>query len=185
MVSPKPSPETKGSFYPSMAGIFAAFGRNRGPDPIQWLALSEPEGSRMAILEYEYVVGSGKFSRENQLTLSAWPSSHPDFPAVLTSLPYIALMKYPWWSRGVLLGRDAIKVPGLEAFQKEWVLLGNADTACRLLTPEVIQFLNQSPKGEFWYLGQGWACAGYTFTLNAKNLQRFMEHTKRLLPLLR
>ena len=181
LFSSQPTEKSKTTFYPSMSGILASWQMDRGSDPLQWIAMIEQAENRMAIFEYMYSTGSGKTYQEHALTVVAWPASHPMFPVMLTESPPIQLMKLPWWSRRVWNKEVFLKISGLESFQKEWMVIGHDDTARKVLTPTVIGMLGQSPRGTFWYMGQGWACAAARFTVDATNLRSLVDHSRNVL----
>lgn len=181
LVSLHPQPETKAGFYPSLAGVLASWGADQGPERIQWIALAEPAERRMAVMEYIYFTGSGKTLQEHAFTVLAWPSAHPEFPALLAQAPSVMLWRMPRWARGWLRRKEELRLPGLEAFQKEWEVRGDAATAQRVLTPAVRTVLEHSPRHECWHLGQGWACACHRSTLDATQLRRFLNHARRVL----
>ena len=181
LFSSQPTAKTKSTFYPSIAEILASWRMDRGPEPLQWIAMIERPESRMAVFEYMYSTGSGKTYQEHALTVVAWPASHPMFPLMLTELPAIQLIKLSWWGRRVWNKDAFLKIPGLESFQNEWMVLGHDETARRVLTPSVVEMLRQSPHGTFWYMGQGWACAAARYTVDGNNLRCLVDHSRSLL----
>ncbi len=182
MVSVKPQSETKASFWHSMEKVASYMSMNRGPEAVQWLALRGEEGSRMAAWEYLYTTGSGKSQQAHHFTALAWPGTHPELPPEMATWPSFQIARGGRWQR-MAHRKQEIKLPGMELFQKKWGVYGNGDSVMRFLTPVCLAHLERSPKGECWFVGEGWVMCCFKSTLNAENFSHFWNHTQGLLRL--
>lgn len=184
LASLEPKPETKASFWQSMEKVMSYLEMDRGSEAVQWLALRGEEGCRTAAWEYQYTTGSGRTFQVHQFTALAWPATHPDLPEGLGQVPGCHLRKTGWLQRRAWRAQE-VSVTGMEAFQKAWAIYGNADTARRVLTPEVVSALESAPNDESWFVGEGWVCCRFRSGLDGKNLKLFWDHAHEVLRRLR
>ncbi len=162
--------------------LLPTFGLKQGAGGIQWLAEEQSAGAKTLLFEHEYVTGSGKTFQEHHHTVLAWPAGHPDLRAAdgLAAASWFFMARYPWFQRRALRER-MLQQPEFAELAPLWVLLGDAATGARFLSPAARRALALSPKDEVWSVGTGWVVCAFKGTLDADNFERFLAHTRGVL----
>jgi len=174
-----PSDSIRQLLVPHFEGLQDAFDLRYGAASIVWVAYNPT----LLIFEHQFFTGSGKHTQQHDHTVIAF-APHPELPPE-QQLGY----QSAFWAKRLRLGhgraterrRGSDFEIGDAAFDKVWGLYGTRSTAEVVLTQAARQRLMQSPKGESWFVGNGWVAIGYDQNLNADNLMSMLAHARAVL----
>lgn len=156
------------SHLPSWAGL------GGGAANIVWLAFLDSMTQQVLVFEHCHVTGSGKSTQEIIHTVAAVQSR--DLSAAGWTITGSLILNRPRWGEARLLKRAGVwDLQGDDAFEKKWIVRGDAHTATRMLSAAVRAVLMDSPKGESWHVGGGWVCCVYAGSMNAENILKYVH----------
>jgi len=175
----EPSDAIRQLVAPHMAGLQNAFNLRDGVTNIVWVAYN----SQMLLFEHEFTTGSGRNIQVHTHTVIAL-APHPELPQE-QQLGYQAW----FWARRLRFGQGRVLKAqwgaefeiGDPEFDKLWALYGSPETAQTVLTQPVRQLLLNSPKGETWFVGNGWVAIGYDGNLTDTNFLAMLKHARSVL----
>ncbi len=173
-LDPKPSSEAKAACFQPVAEALAWSGIHKGADFVLWIATpaASPEGPRM--FEHEYVVGSGRTSREITHTVIVWPG-RADWPGLVLARRSRTMR---WVERRQ--GLQDIEI-GSPEFDRLWRVSGSEALARKVLSPAVIDLLASSPVGETWAFSAGHVCCVFHRQVGPRSLVTMLERGRTLL----
>jgi len=178
-----PGSVEQNEFGAPISHLLPALGLRTGTAGIQWFGIRGQGPTALRLFEHEFVVGSGKSTQVHHNTVVAWPAGHAELgDPTLAMSPWFALARMSWLMRRTMRDQE-LKDAEFADLAKDWCVWGDAGTGARFLTPAVRTQLQESPRGEAWYVGAGWVCCAFNGTLTAKNLERFLAHTRDLVAL--
>lgn len=155
---------------PHIEGMQRVFDLRNGVAGIQWMAYNP----QMLLFEHQHVTGSGKHTVTHTYTIIAWAKPELVTTWMVAIRPRLGetRMSNRQFGDDVILGDDA--------FDDKWLVYGSPDTAHAFLGLEVRPTLMSSPKGERWYVDNGWVVVGYPAEFRAENLMKFFEHARSI-----
>lgn len=169
----------RGHLVPHVQLFEMPFGLQGGVNNLIWIAFTD----EILVLEHSFITGSGRSTQEHFRTMVAFPSSASSPPGARLGA------EDPLWLARLRIGQgrairrahgDDLKT-GDPSFDKAWAVYGSSETARQLLTAEVRRRLGESPRGEIWNLGTNWVACCAPLPLDSANLQRFLDHVRRIL----
>lgn len=165
-----PSDAIKAQVTPHLEGMQRVFDLRNGVAGIQWMAYNP----QMLMFEHQHVTGSGKHTVTHTYTIIAWAKPEQVTHWMVAIRPRLGetRMSNRQFGEDVILGDDA--------FDNKWLVYGSPDTAQEFLSLEVRPTLMSSPKGERWYIDNGWIVVGYPAEFRAENLMKFFEHARSI-----
>jgi len=165
-----PSDAIKAQVTPHLEGMQRVFDLRNGVAGIQWMAYNP----KMLMFEHQHTTGSGKHTVTHTYTIIAWAMPDQVTTWMVAIRPRLGetRMSNRQFGEDVILGDDA--------FDDKWLVYGSPDTAHRFLSLEVRPTLMSSPKGERWYIDNGWVVVGYPAEFRADNLLKFFEHARSI-----
>ena len=162
-----PEPEAKAAFFEPIKHLERNAGLSSGATNLQWIAYGPIGGRQALIFEHEFVTGSGKYTQVHNATAVCWVSN----AGWLTLIrPRVGE------DRAYERQHPEIHVED-EAFDKNWSIWGESEAANRMLSDTLRAKLSDSPRGEMWCFGGGWACCIYRHALNEPNLIKFIQRS--------
>lgn len=155
---------------PHLEGMQRVFNLRNGVGGIQWMAYNP----QMLVFEHQHTTGSGKHTVTHTYTIiaRAVPDQVTNWLVAIRPRLGETRLSNQQFGEDVILGDDE--------FDDKWLVYGSADTAHRFLDAEVRPTLLNSPKGERWYVDNGWIVVGYPSEFRADNLVRFFEHARSI-----
>lgn len=155
---------------PHIEGMQRVFDLRNGVGGIQWMAYS-PE---MLVFEHLHVTGSGKHTVAHNYTIiaRAVPGQVTNWMVAIRPRLGETRMSNRQFGEDVVLGD--------EPFDDKWLVYGSPETAHRFLDAEVRPLMLDAPKGERWYVDNGWIVVGYPSEFRAKNLVQFFEYARSI-----
>ncbi|MCC7434469.1 MAG: hypothetical protein IT363_07275 [Methanoregulaceae archaeon] len=167
---PDPPDSIRNYVVPHIEGMQRVFDLRNGVAGIQWMAYNP----QMLLFEHQHVTGSGKHTVTHTYTVIAWakPDQVTNWMVAIRPRLGETRMSNRQFGEDVILGDDE--------FDDKWLVYGSADTAHRFLSLEVRPTLMSSPKGERWYIDNGWVVVGYPAEFRAENLVKFFEHARTI-----
>ncbi|MCG3137366.1 MAG: hypothetical protein HJJLKODD_01210 [Phycisphaerae bacterium] len=166
IMDPQPDAERKNAVLAPVADLQRRLELRNGSAGIEWVALHTRQPSAVCIFEHSYITGSGKTTQEHQHTVMAWLVPQMTMGGVSVFRPH-------WLQRRVLTQNTTMVKLGDEAFDKQWVVLGDEASAKQFFTSSMRLILADSPKGESWHLGTGWMACAFDGAMDTHNLALF------------
>jgi hypothetical protein len=162
-----PSPEERSAFFEPIQHLERNAGLQGGAANLKWISYGPIGGRTALIFEHEFVTGSGKHTQVHTRTAVCWVSN----------LGWLTLIR-PFFGEGRALERShpEIRVAD-EAFDKDWIIWGEASMADTFITQHVRDLLSNAPRGEMWCIGGGWSCCIYKNALDENNLPKFIQRS--------
>ena len=166
-----PPQEAKAAFFEPIQHLESNAGMQGGGTNLKWIAYGAIQGRQALIFEHEFVTGSGKHTQVHYRTGVCWVSN----------MGWLTLIR-PFVGEGRALERShpEIRVDD-ERFDKNWIIWGEEAVAHAFLTQEVRGRLADSPRGEMWCIGGGWACCICKHALDEHNLPKFIQRSGDIL----
>lgn len=169
----KPNAERKNAVLAPVADLQRRLDLRNGSAGIEWVALHTRQPSSICIFEHSHVTGSGKTTQEHLHTVVAWLMPNVTMAAVSAFRPH--LLQRRSFTRGAIV----VKL-GDEAFDEQWVILGDEAGAKKFFTKEMQLMLADSPKGESWHTGTGWMACAFDGAMDARNLALFLARCEAI-----
>ncbi len=121
-----------------------------GAKKVKWFATGKIDGRDVTVIEHLYTVSTGQSTATIMHVCVACPCP--------MHWPMVELRGEHVFDRlAHALGSSELKLES-EAFNRRWLISAqDEDHAIMLLTPEVQELLSDSPGGESWAIGRGWA----------------------------
>lgn len=153
---------------PHLEGMQRVYDLRNGVGGIQWMAYNP----HLLVFEHQHVTGSGKHSVTHTYTIIAFamPDQVTNWLVAIRPRLGETRLSNRQFGEDVILGDDE--------FDDKWLVYGSPDTAHRFLDAEVRPTLLSAPKGERWYVDNGWIVVGYPAEFRAKNLVQFFEYAR-------
>lgn len=162
-------------FDPYINSLLPHFDLRHGVDNLLWLASNK----QVMMFEHFYTVGSGKHTQYYTKVVIAFVRETEGLPAAyLADHPAMLAHKFRWLGRKWKKGHESMITVGDRAFDKQWEIYGSKETMERFFTKSARALLEQSPRGERWYVGGGWIACAYDQRLDDKNFMKFFNHVK-------
>jgi hypothetical protein len=161
-----PEPDVKQAFFGQVQQLEHNAGLHHGGANLQWIAYGAIQGRQALIFEHEFLTGSGEHVQIHVHTAVCWVGNQP----------WLTLIR-PRVGEGRRLERSHPELHvANEVFDKNWIIWGE-DAGLGLITDALMSRLSDSPRGEMWCFGGGWACCLYKHLLNEKNLANFIQRS--------
>ncbi len=146
-----------------------------GAKKVKWFATGKIDGRDVTVIEHRYTVSTGQSTATIMHVCVACPCP--------THWPMVELRGEHVFDRlAHALGSSELKLES-EAFNRRWLISAqDEDHAIMLLTPEVQELLKDSPGGESWAIGRGWArLSGKGKALKPEGIREALRKPGRLL----
>lgn len=174
LLDPKPSTEAKAACFQPLAEALAWSGIHKGADFVLWIATPAASADGPCLFEHEYVVGSGRTSREITHTVIVWPG-RADWPGLVLARRGRTMR---WLERRQ--GLQDIEI-GSPEFDSLWRISGSEALARKVLSPAVIDLLASSPAGETWAFNAGHVCCVFHRQVGPQSLVAMLERSRMLM----
>lgn len=162
-----PTPEAKTAFFEHIQHLERTAGLSGGANNLKWIAYGPIGGRQALIFEHEHITGSGRSTQVHNSTAVCWVSS----------LGWLTLIR-PRIGEGRALERSHEEIHIADpVFDKNWIIWGEHETAASFITPSIIARLANSPRGELWCIGGGWSCCLFRYSLDERNLPKFIQRS--------
>jgi len=162
-----PTPEAKTAFFEPIQHLERTAGLSGGASNLKWIAYGPIVGRQSLIFEHEFVTGSGKSTQVHNNTGVCWVSN----------LGWLTLIR-PRIGEGRALERSHEEIHVADpVFDKNWIIWGEPETASLVLTDSIRAELSDSPRGEVWCFGGGWACCIFRNALDEVNFPKFVQRS--------
>lgn len=168
-----PTANIRNLVVPHLEGMQRVYDLRNGVGGIQWMAYN----SETLVFEHQHTTGSGKHTVTHTYTIIAFANPDPVTNWLVAVRPRLGetRMSNRQFGEDVVLGDDE--------FDHKWLVYGSPDTAHSFLDAEVRPTLLSAPKGERWFVDNGWIVVGYPAEFRARNLMSFFEYARSIVRL--
>lgn len=174
LMDTRPDAARKDAVFAPLAELQRRLELRNGAAGIEWLALRTGAPVSMCLFEHLHVTGAGKTTQTHYYTVAAWLLPHP-----LTT--GVSGYRAHWLQRRSLASyRNTVRL-GVEAFDKQWVVVGDERGAQTFFNAAMRALLADSPRGESWHTGPGWVACAFDGALDAHNLAVFRTRCEEIL----
>ncbi|MEO7454181.1 MAG: hypothetical protein ABIV13_05395 [Fimbriimonadales bacterium] len=161
-----PEPDVKQAFFSQVQQLEQNAALRSGGANLQWIAYGAIQGRQALIFEHMYVAGSGRTTQVQEHTAVCWVGNQP----------WLTLLR-PRVGEGRALERSHPELHVAdERFDKNWIIWGE-QAGIDILTDSFRARLADSPRGEMWCFGGGWACCLFKYPLDPSNLANFIQRS--------
>ncbi len=173
VMDPKPDAARKETVFEPVADLQRRLDLRNGSVGISWLALRAREPASMCIFEHSYFTGSGDTTQEHQHTVIVWWMPH-------LTLANLSGFRTHWLQRRILSKDDTVVKLGNEAFDKQWLILGDEASAQLFFNDRMRSMLADSPRGESWHTGTGWIACAFDGAMDTRKLAAFRARAEEI-----